>query len=1792
MKNAIRFLVLLALMAAQTVKAAEPEIYGALTDEGKTLTLYYDEFKDKHTVLEEWGKGTTSSLSMYKAQQLITQVVLDASMKEARPTNTACWFSNMSNLERIEHLDYLNTSEVENMNQMFAGGRKLLSLDVSHFNTSKVTDMGHMFRYCEKLSSLDVSSFNTSNVTSMRYMFDNCSNLTELDVSHFNTAKVTSMYGMFSFCSRLESIDVSSFNTSQVTDMTGMFADCASLRTLDLNNFDLTNTKYISAMFIRCTNLQRIYCANDWTQWSKESLAGSDMFGYCYNLIGENGTMYNYMQTYFEYAHPDEGSNPGYFTVAKKPLAPLLYAAVSDEGATVTFYYDNQYDTRPGYIPQWCVDDFRGGAFLCDEQTLALITKAVMDKSVIDARPKYTYGWFANMKNLKTIEHLDYLNTKDVRMMLHMFEGCASLTALDLSSFNTENTITMWGMFEGCSSLTGLDLSSFNTEKVEDMAAMFAGCENLTTLDIDHFDTRKVVGMGQMFSGCKKLSTLYLFPYYDNKFITSKVTDMDSIFAGCESLTTLDMTKFSTGNVVRISNMFRGCSSLKTLDLTGFDMGKVEELDNMFYDCTSLTTIKCNDSWTVSGDSVFYNCTSLVGGSGTEYHSSRISAASASPDRTFFPGYFTATVPLEELYGVYDDAEKTLTIYYDMNRVSRGGVSDWNNSYKYKYAENTKKVVFDESVKGALPTTTADMFLFFEELESIEHLDYLNTQKVTNMSFMFRDCGKLTEIDLSQFNTKEVISMQQMFYGCAKVKKLDVDRFQTSSVENMSGMFNGCTSLDTLLFDTSKWRVQDMSYMFANCTNLKMVEHINWWQTDNVTDMQSMFANCENLTSINLYAWETPRVTNFNNMFAGCSKLEWVNIRDFDLRKDASVTYMFQGCSSLARIHCNQDWSRFADNINMPIFEGCTSLVGARGTACDGTMAFDDIRYATPDLDGHPGYFTNDKEIYAVLNEGDTTLTFYYDSLRILQNGTTAWGKYNNSDKNPDNEKNNITKIIFDPSIRDARPGSTYEWFAGFSKLKSFEHLDYLNTSKVTDMRYMFSHCRELTSLDLSNFDTRKVENFDLMFLYCWSLTELDVSSFVTDKASYFSYMFYGCTELTTLHLDNFNMENARSVIHMFDGCESLTTIYCNKDWSTGKRLEYSTDMFKGCTALTGEQGSMVTGEQYDATYARPDGGIGNEGYFTHTEEVYAVLEPDNTTLTMYYDKQREERGGVTDWSKYNNYFSNPDHSTNHIEKIVLDETMQQARPVSTEEWFDSFCYLTEIEHLDFLNTSKVKNMYSMFNNCQRLREIDLSHFNTSNVTTMNWMFVNCDSLTEIDLNSFDMQSVETTWCMFNGCNYLSTIYCTNDWSVTAPNLTQSGLTFGECKSLAGENGTVYDPNYEDVTYARPDGGKDAPGYFATTPFVVTILSEHGTVTVAEKRINLNRVRGYTTLHLTAEPEDGYIFTSWENYDPETGLLVTSDTTVTAVFTAIEDLPVEYYALFKGKNTLTLRYDNLRQTLGKTCQMEDLTLEERNQITRIEIAPSVAQASIPTLYNYFSSMPNLEVVEGLQYINTSGISDVSFMFFNCAALKTIDLTGFDLSNVTSAAGMFMGCTNLTTITCKADYTSLAGSNSAGMFDGCTSLVGGNGTTYSPAHKDASYARPDRGTDAPGYFTHTGTYTVTATVTPEEAGKIYYNHDGGFAYGEEFSILLIPADGYELVEWRQDGTPLEQKTLTISGIVLNDIHIEAVMKKNNPTGLEDVQSDDVLCTKLLRNGILYILRNGKTYNANGQLLINN
>ena len=132
-------------------------------------------------------------------------------------------FFGFSNLQEIEHLEYLDTSNVTDMSKMFYDCTSLTTLDLSNFNTSKVTDMIGMFEACSGLTTLDISNFDTSNVVNMERMFSNCSSLTTLDLSSFNTSNVTYMSWMFYDCSRLTTLDISNFDTSNVMNMSKMF---------------------------------------------------------------------------------------------------------------------------------------------------------------------------------------------------------------------------------------------------------------------------------------------------------------------------------------------------------------------------------------------------------------------------------------------------------------------------------------------------------------------------------------------------------------------------------------------------------------------------------------------------------------------------------------------------------------------------------------------------------------------------------------------------------------------------------------------------------------------------------------------------------------------------------------------------------------------------------------------------------------------------------------------------------------------------------------------------------------------------------------------------------------------------------------------------------------------------------------------------------------------------------------------------------------------------------------------------------------------------------------------------------------------------------------------------------------------------------------------------------------------------------------------------------------------------------------------------------------------------------
>ena len=192
----------------------------------------------------------------------IKEIVFDKSFNTYAPTSLNSFFKNLSGLETITDLEYLNTANVTDMSSMFHSCRKLTDLDLSNLNTANVTNMSYMFNKCEKLTGLNLSNFNTANVKNMRSMFDGCRNLTELNLSNFNTANVTDMSYMFHKCGNLTELDLSKFNTTNVTSMSHMFSGCTKLASLDFSKFNTENVKEMISMFYSCGNLTLLDLSN------------------------------------------------------------------------------------------------------------------------------------------------------------------------------------------------------------------------------------------------------------------------------------------------------------------------------------------------------------------------------------------------------------------------------------------------------------------------------------------------------------------------------------------------------------------------------------------------------------------------------------------------------------------------------------------------------------------------------------------------------------------------------------------------------------------------------------------------------------------------------------------------------------------------------------------------------------------------------------------------------------------------------------------------------------------------------------------------------------------------------------------------------------------------------------------------------------------------------------------------------------------------------------------------------------------------------------------------------------------------------------------------------------------------------------------------------------------------------------------------------------------------------------------------------------------------------------------
>lgn len=206
---------------------------------------------------------------------------------------------------------------------------------------------------------------------------------------------------------------------------------------------------------------------------------------------------------------------------------------------------------------------------------------------------------------------------------------------------------------------------------------------------------------------------------------------------------------------------------------------------------------------------------------------------------------------------------------------------------------------------------------------------------------------------------------------------------------------------------------------------------------------------------------------------------------------------------------------------------------------------------------------------YIATYESSTqTLTFKENVGETLPENS-AWVKDKQTVATIKNKLGNgtIVHIVFDKSFSIYTPTSLYRFFENLKKLETITGLEYLNTEKVTDMRYMFNNCSKLTSLDVTNFNTAKVTDMSYMFSSCKSLTSLDVTKFDTRNVTTMEGMFSSCSKLTSLDVSNFNTKKVTNMSFMFSYCSTLTTIYVNDKFVIDK-VTNGSYMFDNCTNL------------------------------------------------------------------------------------------------------------------------------------------------------------------------------------------------------------------------------------------------------------------------------------------------------------------------------------------------------------------------------------------------------------------------------------------------------------------------------------------------------------------------------------------------------------------------------------------------------------------------------------------------
>ena len=297
-------------------------------------------------------------------------------------------------------------------------------------------------------------------------------------------------------------------------------------------------------------------------------------------------------------------------------------------------------------------------------------------------------------------------------------------------------------------------------------------------------------------------------------------------------------------------------------------------------------------------------------------------------------------------------------------------------------------------------------------------------------------------------------------------------------------------------------------------------------------------SNAKNITSVDFSNFNWSNLNRMYYLFKGCSSLASIDFSNYDLSKVIDMRYAFDSCSSLKSVTLPKNLSSVEQMENM--FSQCTSLVSI-------DLSNIDLSKVTNMKSMFYGCSKLEIVIFPETTQNLPDTSYMFQSCTAL--------------KSIDFSNADLSKVA-----------SMDNMFMGCTLLESVTFPE--NLQNLGTIKYAFSSCSSLKSIDFSNCNLTKLTYLNSMFESCTSLESVSFPESLTN-VEIMQNLFKGCSSLQSIDLSNINLSKTSNFECMFQSCSKLESVIFPR--SGPQNLQSMTNIMKDCSSLTSIDLSMFT---------------------------------------------------------------------------------------------------------------------------------------------------------------------------------------------------------------------------------------------------------------------------------------------------------------------------------------------------------------------------------------------------------------------------------------------------------------------------------------------------------------------------------------------------------------------------------------------------------------------------------------